>query len=79
VRCRDEENDLRHPLAVLVTRMPWASIEATLAPTFERSAREGRVNEGIDLFGVTPVLGGGRAECGWPATVADSIDGPCFT
>jgi IS5 family transposase len=32
--------DLRHPLAV---RMPWASIEAALAPMFERRVREGRV------------------------------------
>ena len=31
--------DLRHPLAVLARRMPWASIEATLAPMFERRAR----------------------------------------
>ncbi|AIO67863.1 transposase domain protein [Burkholderia oklahomensis] len=42
--------DLRHPLAVLATRMPWGSIEATLAPMFERRAREGRVLEGVDLF-----------------------------
>jgi transposase, IS5 family len=27
--------DLRHPLAVLATRMPWASIEATLASIFD--------------------------------------------
>lgn len=37
--------DLRHPLAVLATRMPWASIEATLAPMFERRVREGRICE----------------------------------
>lgn len=51
--------DLRHPLAVLATRIPWASIEATLAPMFERRAREGRVLDGVDLFGAT-----GRY---WPA------------
>jgi IS5 family transposase len=48
--------DLRHPLAVLATRMPWGSIEATLAPMFARCAREGRVLEGADLFGTTTVL-----------------------
>jgi IS5 family transposase len=50
--------DLRHPLAVLATRMPWASIEATLAPVFERRAREGQASEDIDLFGVAPALAG---------------------
>jgi len=50
--------DLRHPLAVLATRMPWASIGATLASRFERRAREGRVLEGADLFGATAVLAG---------------------
>uniref|UniRef100_UPI0035A96FEE hypothetical protein n=1 Tax=Paraburkholderia phenoliruptrix TaxID=252970 RepID=UPI0035A96FEE len=34
--------DLHHPLAVLAMRMPWASIEATSVPMFERRAREGR-------------------------------------
>ena len=29
--------DLRHPLAVLAERMPWAQIEASLAPVFARS------------------------------------------
>jgi IS5 family transposase len=43
--------DLRHPLAVLATRMPWASIEAALAPVFGRRARKGRLSEDVDLFG----------------------------
>lgn len=50
--------DLRHPLAVLATRIPWTSIEATLGPVFERRARESHVSEGIDLFGVAPALAG---------------------
>ncbi|BFG80002.1 IS5-like element IS1478 family transposase [Paraburkholderia terrae] len=50
--------DLRHPLAVLAARMPWASIEASLAPLFERRAREGRGSEPMDLFGVAPKLAG---------------------
>ena len=28
----DQMIDLRHPLAVLSTRLPWASIEAAVAP-----------------------------------------------
>src|SRR5258707_10989812 len=39
-------------------RMPWASIEATLVPVFERRAREGRSSEALDLFGVAPKLAG---------------------
>jgi IS5 family transposase len=50
--------DLRHPLAVLANRMPWASIEATLTPMFERRVREGQVSAEVDLFGVTPKLAG---------------------
>ena len=43
--------DLRHPLAVLATKMSWVSIETTLAPLFERRSRDGRVSEAVDLFG----------------------------
>ncbi|RWA51016.1 hypothetical protein AU476_26385 [Cupriavidus sp. UYMSc13B] len=48
--------DLRHPLAVLGNRMPWASIEATLALMFERRLREGRISADADMFGVAPKL-----------------------
>ncbi|WP_198385717.1 transposase, partial [Burkholderia ubonensis] len=34
----DSMIDLRHPLAVLATRMPWAQLEATMAPLCERWA-----------------------------------------
>lgn len=43
--------DLRHPLAVLASRLPWAQIEAALAPRFARRERAGRVLEHNDLFG----------------------------
>ncbi|MGF6368075.1 hypothetical protein OKW40_000825 [Paraburkholderia sp. RAU6.4a] len=59
--------DLRHPLAVLATRMPWVSIEATLTPVFERRAREGRVNDDVDLFGSAATLAGaGPSAAGRP-------------
>lgn len=59
--------DLRHPLAVLATRMPWAQIEATLAPVFARRAREGQAVVGEDLFGPTvAVAGGGVSAAGRP-------------
>jgi IS5 family transposase len=34
--------DLRHPLAVLATRMPWSRIESNLAPVFAHRDRAGR-------------------------------------
>lgn len=36
----DSMIDLRHPLAVLATRMPWAQLEATMAPLFAHRHRE---------------------------------------
>ncbi|OJB36811.1 hypothetical protein BGV59_04255 [Burkholderia ubonensis] len=48
--------DLRHPLAVLATRMPWAQLEATMAPLFAHRNREGIAAEVIDLFGATAQL-----------------------
>jgi transposase, IS5 family len=59
--------DMRHPLAVLSTRMSWAAIEATLAPVFERRSRDARVSEAIDLFGVSPMEpAGGVSAAGRP-------------
>jgi transposase, IS5 family len=59
--------DLRHPLAVLATRMPWQTLEASLAPMFERRAREGVSSEAIDLFGAAPKLAGaGQSAAGRP-------------
>jgi transposase, IS5 family len=47
----DSMIDLRHPLAVLATRLPWSHLEAELAPIWRRDAREGVLPEGEDLFG----------------------------
>jgi IS5 family transposase len=59
--------DLRHPLAVLATRLPWAQIEANLAPVFAHRNRAGKVVEGFDLFGPTQALsGGGVSPAGRP-------------
>jgi len=59
--------DLRHPLAVLASRLPWAQIEASLAPSFARRVRDGRVIEQDDLFGSSlQVAGGGVAAAGRP-------------
>jgi hypothetical protein len=59
--------DLRHPLAVLATRMPWTEIEAALAPAFAHRDRAGRLVEGADLFGPTVQLAGaGVSNAGRP-------------
>lgn len=59
--------DLRHPLAVLATRMPWTEIEAALAPAFAHRDRAGRLVEGADLFGPTVQLAGaGVSHAGRP-------------
>jgi transposase, IS5 family len=50
--------DMRHPLAVLTTRMPWSQIEASLAPLLAHKDRAGRVIDGADLFGPTTELVG---------------------
>src|SRR5690606_30988425 len=47
----DQMIDLRHPLAVLASRMPWQEIEAAVAHRFVRKAHEGVAMPDLDLFG----------------------------
>jgi IS5 family transposase len=57
--------DMRHPLAVLATRIPWAQIEAGLAPLLAHEDRAGRAVEDADLVGPTmAVVGDGVSNCG---------------
>jgi transposase, IS5 family len=63
----DSMIDMRHPLAVLATRMPWTDIESALAPAFEHKDRKGNVIEGADLFGPTcELVGAGVSARGRP-------------
>ena len=63
----DQMIDLRHPLAVLASRMPWAEIEASLAPLFAHRSRAGRTVSDADLFGTTSELvGAGVSNAGRP-------------
>ncbi len=63
----DQMIDLRHPLAVLANRMPWAQLERVLAPAFERRNRSVQAVEGCDLFGPTLAMaGGGVSAAGRP-------------
>ena len=47
----DHMIDLRHPLAVLASRMPWQEIEARVAKVFSRKGRAGEPMPDLDLFG----------------------------
>jgi hypothetical protein len=47
----DHMIDLRHPLAVLASRMPWQEIEARVAQVFSRKGRAGTALPDLDLFG----------------------------
>ncbi|OYV45451.1 MAG: IS5/IS1182 family transposase, partial [Burkholderiales bacterium 21-58-4] len=59
--------NLRDPLAVLATRLPWSQIETLLAPKFEHLDRAGDTLEGSDLFGPAQVVAGaGQSPAGRP-------------
>jgi IS5 family transposase len=47
----DHMIDLRHPLAVLSSRMPWQEIEARVAQVFSRKGRADVAMPDLDLFG----------------------------
>jgi transposase, IS5 family len=55
----DQMIDLRHPLAVLASRMPWQEIEASLAHQFARQVKAGKPVEDIGLFGPEVKVVGG--------------------
>ena len=59
--------DMRHPMAVLATRMPWDVIEGALSPVLAHRDRAGRTVQGSDLFGPTAaVSGAGISPAGRP-------------
>jgi IS5 family transposase len=59
--------DLRHPLAVLASRLPWAQIEASLAPSFARRVHDGQTLAQDDLFGTSlQIIGAGVSAAGRP-------------
>jgi IS5 family transposase len=63
----DSMIDMRHPLAVLSTRMPWVEIEAALAPLLAHKDRSGRLIQDADLFGASAQLAGaGLSNAGRP-------------
>lgn len=47
----DQMIDLQHPLAVLSKRLPWAAIEAAVAPKLAHQAKPTTRVAGVDLIG----------------------------
>jgi transposase, IS5 family len=63
----DSMIDLRHPLVVLGTKLPWAAIEAALAPKFAHEERAPKSQTVIDLLGAESIeFGGGISRAGRP-------------
>jgi IS5 family transposase len=63
----DQMIELKHPLAVLATRLPWASIEAAVVPKLAHQAKPAKRLAGIDLAGAFEgEFGGGISPAGRP-------------
>ena len=62
----DHMIDLRHPLAVLASRMPWQRIEASVAHLFSRKAHTGQSMPDLDLFGEAPAPIARQSNAGRP-------------
>ena len=50
--------DVRHPLAMLAIRMPWAAVESPFAPLLAHKDRDGRSGKNVDLFGPKEQIAG---------------------
>lgn len=62
----DHMIDLRHPLCVLASRMPWQQIEASVSHLFMRKARAAVAMPDLDLFGEAPVAVARASKAGRP-------------
>ena len=63
----DQMIDLSHPLAVLATRLPWAAVEAAVAPKLAHQAKPAKRVAGADLAGAfAGEFGGGISPAGRP-------------
>ena len=71
----DQMIDLRHPLAVLAKRMPWAKIEAALAPALARKKPLGESGRRTRPVWPVAATGGRWRERGRQAALAYPVDG----
>ena len=58
--------DLRNPLTVLASRMPWQEIEASVAHGFVHKAHAGVAMPDLDLFGEQSQRVATRSNAGRP-------------
>lgn len=58
--------DLRNPLAVLASRMPWQEVEASVAHLLSRKGRAGVAMPDLDLFGEQAVRAASSSNAGRP-------------
>ena len=84
----DQRIDLRHALAVLSTRLPWAAIEAAVAPKLAHQSKPAKRVIGDDLAGAFEgEFGGGVSPAGrprlpiryplyWPGSLPRPVKGP---
>jgi hypothetical protein len=71
----DQMIDLRLPLAVLASRMPWQEIEASLAHNFARKVKAGKQVEDIGCVWSKLASGWRRCFKRKSPTVTDSLTG----
>lgn len=62
----DQMIDLRHPLAVLASRLPWQELEARVSHLLVRKARGGVAMPDLELFGEQAMRVGKRSNAGRP-------------
>ena len=62
----DHMIDLRQPLVVLASRMPWQQIEASLAHLFSRKGHTGLAMPDLDLFGEAALPAARQSNAGRP-------------
>ena len=62
----DHMIDLRQPLVVLASRLPWQQIEASLAHLLSRKARTGLAMPDLDLFGELAQSAAHKSNAGRP-------------
>ena len=64
----DQMIELRHPLAVLASRLPRQELEANITHLFAKQVRSGKKVEDVDLFGgVSALVGSGVSAAGRPS------------
>ncbi|MBK7720315.1 MAG: transposase [Simplicispira sp.] len=69
----DRVIDLRQPLVVLASRMPWQQIEASCAHLFSRKAHTGLAMPDLDLFGEAALPAARQSNAGRPRILRTMI------